>query len=113
MGNLTPLICITPAQISRDHFEEAVKNKGKYDITCLRQYSELEMSADIVVTTLLTEENRLNGQIRLQNVKNRDGAVVIDPVDCNIDLDHGFRPHTVKKQTPQETIQALHKTLNL
>lgn len=111
-GMLKPLIVITPAQISRDHFEEAVKNDGKYDITCLRQYSELEMSADILVTTLLTENHRLNQQIRLQNIKNRDGAVVIDPIDLSIDLDHGFLPKEGFTRTPEDTIKALHATLN-
>ncbi len=53
-------------------------------------YSEIEKSADIIISVLMTPEMKTHETIRLQNIKNRNGAVVLEPVDLKIDLPHGW-----------------------
>lgn len=89
-GVLDPLIIITPAQISRKALNEALKNDGRYTIDAIRYYYEMESSGDIVFSSLFTDSMRLSNQLRIQNLKNRDGRVIVDPIDVNCDFDHGY-----------------------
>lgn len=89
-GSASPFIAITPAQISRGGLENAMKNNNYYDLSALREYSELESSADIVMTTMLLPDMRERKVIALQNLKNRDGRVETEIVELACDLDCGF-----------------------
>ena len=86
-GELSPFLAITPTQISRDGYEKAVKNNNLYDISAIKMFSEFEASGDVVMSTLLTPDMRQARQIRIQNLKNRDGELVIDPADIGIDFE--------------------------
>jgi hypothetical protein len=108
-GIASPLIGMSPAQISRRGMEEAVKNSNTYSLTALAEYSELERSSDIVLTSLMTTEMRAAEQIRIQNLKNRDGAVVAEPINLYCDLKGAFGIVELKERTQEETISALHK----
>jgi hypothetical protein len=111
-GETKPLIGISPAQISRKGMQEAVKNDNKYDIDAFARYSEIERSADILFTALMTPAQRAINQMRLQCHKNRDGEVVLDPLDIFIDLAHGFRLSEIQQQTQAQVVDAL-KTLQI
>lgn len=88
-SRLSPLVLFTAAQISRGGFEECIKNDGVYSLAAIGEFSEIEKSSDVVLTSLMTNEMKAAGEIHIQNLKNRDGAVILDPVALNIDLEHG------------------------
>lgn len=100
-GQPSPFIAVSPAQISRGGLDNAIKNSNCYDLSALREYSELESSADIVLTTMLTPEGREKQELLLQNLKNRDGKVIPDPIALQCDLEYGFGMYA--KDTPKDT----------
>jgi hypothetical protein len=89
-GEKAPIICFTAAQISRRAYAEALKQDNRYGIDAFSTYTEIERSADIAMTTLLTDPMRAASQLQLQVHKNRDGAVPPDPLLLYIDLKHGM-----------------------
>lgn len=111
-GNSSPILGISPCQISRRGYETALKNEGCYDLTALKQYSELETSGDIILTSLLTPEMRQSLQVRLQNLKNRDGAVVIEPIDLSCDLAGGYTISELETRSESEMVEVL-KSLDI
>jgi replicative DNA helicase len=111
-GNPAPFLALTPAQISRGGLENAIKNNNYYDLSALREYSELESSADVVLTTMLTQDLRQKQQIRMQNLKNRDGRVETEAYDLFCDLDFGFMISDNEPRTTDEKILAA-KMFNL
>lgn len=106
-GELSPIIGISPTQISRKGKNEALKNDGRYTLDAIRMYNEMETSADIVYTTLLTDAMRLSSQLRVQNLKNRDESVVVDPVEVYCDFDHGYSIGELGTRTEDEVNEAL------
>lgn len=111
-GKPSPMITMTPAQISRKGLEEAIKNANQYDLSALRQYTELEGSADIVLTTMLMDDMRQAQEMQLQNLKNRSGKIFVDPVKLHVDLDFGFTITEIKQKSEAERIQTI-KSLNI
>lgn len=106
-GHPAPFIAITPAQISRGGLDNAMKNNNYYDLSALREYSELESSADIVMTTMLLPDMRERKVVSVQNLKNRDGRVETEAVELACDLDLGFNISDGKRRTSLEETQAL------
>jgi len=106
-GKPAPMIALTPAQISRGKLEEAVKNNHYYDLSALREYTELEASADIVLTTMLLPEMRQSKTIKIQHLKNRNGDLDVDPQEFFINLDYGFNITETVVQSTADRIQAL------
>lgn len=106
-GDKHPMINMTAAQISRKGREEAIKQDGIYTLQAIAEYSEIERSSDVVFTSLLTSEMRAANQLRLQNLKNRDGAIVIDPKNLFCDFPHGFALSEIRERTQAEIVQAL------
>ncbi len=111
-GKSAPLICLTAAQISRKGLEEAMKRDGLYDLQAFSTYTEIERSADIALTALMTPEMRNLGQLKLQVLKNRDGVVPTEPLTLHIDFTHGFHLRQLDERDPAETLNAL-RTLQL
>lgn len=111
-GELKPMIGISPTQISRKGKNEALKNDGRYTLDAIRMYNEMETSADIVYTTLLTDAMRLSSQLRIQNLKNRDESVIVDPVEVYCDFDHGYSIGELGARTEEEVGEAL-QSLNI
>lgn len=89
-GEIKPFLGLSVAQISRHAFRQCVKDDGVYDISCMSMYTEIERSCDIVMSTLMLDDLRRVGKLKSQNLKNRDGALVIDPVEMFISLDSGL-----------------------
>jgi hypothetical protein len=101
-GKSAPLICLTAAQISRKGLEEAMKRDGLYDLQAFSTYTEIERSADIALTSLMTPEMRKLGQLKLQVLKNRDGMVPTEPLTLHIDFAHGFHLQGLHQRTFEE-----------
>jgi hypothetical protein len=90
-GNIAPLLGITAHQISRHGFDACLKTDKRYEIAAFTDYSEIEKSADHLFTCLMTPDMKNANQMRLQHLKNRDGAVVENPVEVYIDFVHGMK----------------------
>ena len=105
-GAKSPLIGMTPAQIPRHRYEEALKNEGRYNIMAASDYNEIERSSDIMYTTLMTPEMQAAHLIRLQTQKNRDGVVPPDPADYFLDAQHGFQIYE-KRQQAEDVVDRL------
>ena len=84
-----------------------MKNDGRYTLDAIRYYSEMEMSADIVFATLLTDAMRLSSQLRIQNLKNRDGKVIVDPVEVHCNFEHGYNIGELGVRSEEEIIEIL------
>ena len=106
-GKSAPLICLTAAQISRKGYEEAMKRDGLFDLQAFSTYTEIERSADIALTSLMTPEMRNLGQLKLQVLKNRDGVVPTEPLTLHIDFAHGYRVQELHLRTFEEMINGL------
>lgn len=89
-GNDAPMLGFTAAQISRGGLAECEKQEGRYEISAFREYTELEASADILFTCYLPKKLKDLSKIAIQNVKNRTGVTLSDPVEIDIDLRHGL-----------------------
>ncbi len=106
-GKAAPLICLTAAQISRKGLEEAMKRDGLYDLQAFSTYTEIERSADIALTSLMTPEMRNLGQLKLQVLKNRDGVVPTEPLTLHIDFAHGFHLQELHQRTFEQIATSL------
>lgn len=106
-GLVDPLIVLSPAQISRKALAECLKNDGRYTLDAIRYYYEMESSADIAFTSLFTDSMRLSSQLRIQNLKNRDGRVIVDPIEVNCDFEHGYSIGELGIRTDEEIIEVL------
>jgi len=62
-------------QTNRQGFDEAVKNAGRYKLSGLAYSNEAERSADVVTTTFLDDDHRLNGTTLVDCLKNRDNPL--------------------------------------
>jgi replicative DNA helicase len=108
-GLSDPIIGITPTQISRKGLAEALKNENRYTLDAIRMYSEMEQSADIVITTLLTDAMRASSQLLVQNLKNRDGEVIINPIPIFCDFKNGYSISNLKMRSEDDILKALKK----
>lgn len=111
-GNKRPLIGFTAHQLSRQGYEKALKNEGRYELSAFHLHSEIEKSSDLVLTSLVTPDMRQANKIRVQVLKNRDGEVPFDPVDQFIDYKHGFACGEIKERTLTEIIDTI-KSLSI
>jgi hypothetical protein len=75
------------------------------------EFSEIEKSADHLFTCLMTPDMKNTRQMRLQHLKNRDGAIVENPVDVYIDFVHGMKVSNTADR-PQTELTAILKILN-
>jgi len=106
-GQPKPLICLTAAQISRRAYYEAVKQGGRYDLGAFSTYTEIERSADIALTALMTPEMRNAGQLKLQVQKNRDGVVPPEPLLLNVDFTRGSRLQELDQRDTTALLQII------
>jgi hypothetical protein len=106
-GEIDPLIILTPAQISRKALSECLKNDGRYTLDAIRYFYEMEASGDVVFSSLYTDAMRLSSQLRIQNLKNRDGGVVVDPIDVHCDFDNGYSIGELGVRSDEEIMEIL------
>ncbi len=109
-GNVAPMLGITAHQISRHGFDACLKAEGHYDIAAFTDYSEIEKSADHLFTCLMTPDLKNVNKMRLQHLKNRDGAVITEPADIFIDFKHAMRLSNTADR-PQSELTAIFKRL--
>ncbi len=76
---------ITPFQVNREGWKDAVKNEGVYKLTSLSNANEAERSPDGVIALFMTEEMKKMGSIKFSCLKHRDGENFV-PFEANIDF---------------------------
>ena len=106
-GKPSPFVVITPVQISRHGLDAAIKAELRYEVAAIREYSEVETSADVIITTLFTDEMRALSKFRLQNLKHRDGVLVQEPIEVFCNMDHGFSVNNMEQRTQGDLILTL------
>jgi hypothetical protein len=111
-GNVAPMLGITAHQLSRWGLEACLKADNRYEIAHFAEFSEIEKSADHLFTCLMTPDMKNTNKMRLQHLKNRDGAVVLDPVDVHIDFKHGMKLSNTADRSQSE-LTAIYKTLTI
>lgn len=62
---------LSPFQISRKCFEEAIKNGGKYDARAFSDYNEAERSADRAIALYVDDDMRKAGQVKIWDILER------------------------------------------
>lgn len=111
-GKIVGFLAMTAAQISRAGFEEAQKSDGVYEMSAFSHYSEIERSADILLSSYAPPDYRDLSKIRLQNLKNRAGAVTTEPVDLCCEYAMGFNILAMETRSTAEVVTAL-QNLNI
>jgi len=76
---------ITPFQINREGWKEAVKNEGAYKLTALSNAHEAERSPDQIYALYSTEEMRKSGSIKISWLKNRKTGKSFQPFEASFD----------------------------
>jgi len=64
---------ITPFQVNREGWKDAVKNDGVYKLTALSNANEGERAADQVISLFIADENKNSGIMKITCLKNRRG----------------------------------------
>jgi KaiC/GvpD/RAD55 family RecA-like ATPase len=89
---------ITPFQINREGFKEAMKNDGMYKLTALSNANEAERSSDGVITLFANEEMKKTGRVKIGCLKNRDGRL-FSPFEANIDFSSKWMRDFARKRS--------------
>ena len=76
---------ITPFQINREGWKEAVKNDGVYRLTALSNAHEAERSPDQIYALYSTDEMRKSGIIKISWLKNRKTGKSFQPFEASFD----------------------------
>jgi len=76
---------ITPFQVNREGWKDAMKHDGVYKLTALSNANEAERSADKVISLYMNEEMRKSGMMKVCCLKHRKGAVFM-PFEAKIDF---------------------------
>lgn len=76
---------ITPFQVNREGWKDAVKNDGVYKLTALSNANESERASDQIITLFMTDEMKKSGIMKITCLKHRRGAVFM-PFDATIDF---------------------------
>ena len=75
-------------QINRDGWARAVR-KGRYELTALAEYNELERSSAYAVFLFSSEELKSLHELRIQLCKHRFGEVIEEPFSVFCDPEYG------------------------
>jgi replicative DNA helicase len=75
---------ISPFQINREGWKEAVKNDGVYQLTALSNAHEAERSADQIIALFTDNEKKKAGTTKICCLKHRKGAF-FDPFEAAFD----------------------------
>jgi len=89
---------ITPFQVNRNGYKEAIKNDGIYTLTALSNANEADRSSDGVISLFMTDEMKKSGRMKVCCLKHRDGPD-FSPHEINIDFtSRKIRDFIQKKQ---------------
>jgi len=75
---------ITPFQVNREGWKEAVKAEGIYQLTAMSNANEAERSADGVISLFMDNEMRKTGRLKIGCLKDRDGSY-FPPFEAQVD----------------------------
>jgi replicative DNA helicase len=76
---------ISPFQVNREGWKEAVKNDGVYRLTALSNANEAERSSDEIISLYMTDDMKRAGRMKICCLKHRRGPE-FQPFEANIDL---------------------------
>lgn len=79
------VVAVTAAQGNRLSHSEAEKGKKLLGLTDIAECFEIVRCSEAVITLTKSQQDQVNGQIKIMLAKQRDGAVNI-AVNCNTDL---------------------------
>lgn len=74
------------AQCNRTGWQYAVKHSGMYQLNALAEINELERASQVVLFNFLDEDLKLQNEMKITLAKNRNGAVLPNPVVVEADL---------------------------
>lgn len=66
-------------QTNREGYKRAARNDGRYELTALSDFNELEKSSTYVLFTFADEANRASSESKVQLLKHRLGMTMLDP----------------------------------
>ena len=93
---------ITPFQVNREGWKDAIKNDGIYKLTALSNANESERAADQVITLFMNDEMKKSGMIKIGCLKHRNGAIFY-PFEAHIDfISRKIRDFTQKRSLIDE-----------
>jgi len=67
-------------QANREGWKKAAKRGGKYDITAIAEFNQVERSSYYIVPLFYDSLLRASGEIKMQLIKNRSGSLIEDPI---------------------------------
>lgn len=91
---------ITPFQINRTGWKEAMKNDGVYNLAALSNANEAERSSDLIITVYMTDEMKKNGIIKVGCLKHRQGEF-FSPFEARIDFASKQIRDFIQKSDPE------------
>ena len=106
-GKKYPLIGLTAAQISRQGYQECLKQNKVYNMAAFSMYNEVERSADLLMTILRDPELAKNEKVKLQFLKNRDGEVPFEGKEFICSVGYGGLVLDAKEQAIENLQQIL------
>jgi len=95
------------AQANRKGFANAAANQGRYALTDISDSSELERASDYVVSLFYGKEERQNGVVTTQLLKNKDGRTHQDPVKVAVDIPNWYMGDVKEAELSQDEADLL------
>lgn len=71
-------------QTNREGYKRAARNEGRYELTALSDFNELEKSSTYVMFTFADEVMRQSEQAKVQLLKHRLGLVMLEPENIEV-----------------------------
>lgn len=84
-GTMRKLMTILLAQVNREGYKRAEKNKGRYDLRAIAEFNELERAGQVIVSIFTDEDMKLAKEAVACLLKNRYGATIADTISVYAD----------------------------
>lgn len=84
-GNMRKLAMLILAQVNRDGWKRAVKNKGRYDMRALAEINELERAAQVILMIFTDDAMKMAKEAVITMPKNRNGITSSEPISVFVD----------------------------
>lgn len=85
LGKKRPITVIMLSQANREGWKRAVKNGGKYDLRAISEANELERASWRIMSVYTDENLKESKEAKVQLLKNRTGAVIVEPQTVFVD----------------------------
>jgi PKD repeat protein len=83
-------VTIAVTQTNREGYKSASRKGGKYELTALQDFNELEKSATYVIFTYADEGMRVNRESKMQLLKHRLGMVQVEPESIVVNFSYAM-----------------------